>query len=74
MDAQILRKRLREGDRLEINTGGGAFEVWAEPFASPPSIYYEGERYDLKDLEVVVQKILEQLRDEGARARWVLED
>ena len=71
MDAEILKKRLREGDRLEIHTGGGAFEVWTEPFASPPAIYYEGERYDFKDLDEVVQRILTQLREDGVRARWV---
>lgn len=71
LDPQVLKSRLRAGDRLEIVTGGGAFEVWAEPLASPPSVYYEGERFDLKELDSVVTKILAQLAADDARCRWV---
>ncbi len=74
MTADEVRKRLREGSTLEITTGGGAFEVWAEPFASPPRVYYEGEPFDLDDLDTVVHRILEQLREEGVRSRWVDKD
>ena len=71
LDAEVLKSRLRAGDRLEIVTGGGAFEVWAEPFASPPSVYSEGERFDLKELDSVVAKILAQLATDDTRCRWV---
>ena len=71
MDSQALRSRLRAGDRPETVTGGGAFEVWAEPFASPPSVYYEGERFDLKELDSVVAKILAPPTAAEARCRWV---
>ncbi len=74
MDPEELKKRLREGDQLEIDTGGGAFRVWAEPFASPPSVYYEGMRYDWKDLDMVIQKIVEQLKDQDIRGKWVEDD
>ena len=74
MNSDEVKRRLREGDELEIDTGGGAFRVWAEPFASPPAVYYEGMRYDLKDLDSVVEKILEQLQVEKVRARWVEDD
>ena len=36
-----MKKRLRQGDFLEVSTGGGIFEVWAEPFGTPPAVYYE---------------------------------
>ncbi len=74
MDFEERKKRLREGDQLEISTGGSAFRVWAEPFASPPSVCYEGMRYNWKDLDTVVQKIVEQLKDEDIAAKWVEED
>ena len=70
----ILRRRLREGDYLEISTGGGAFEVWAEPLASPPSVYYEGEQHPISELDRISEKILAELRAGEIRCRWVADD
>lgn len=66
-----LKRRLREGDYLEVSTGGGAFEVWAEPLASPPSLYYEGEQYPFAELDRVAQKIMDEMRRGEIRCRWV---
>ncbi len=74
LGSKELKKRLREGDQLESNTGGGAYRIWAELFASPPPAYCEGVRHDLKNLETVVRKIIEQLEGEDVRAKWVEDD
>ena len=66
-----LKRRLREGDYLEISTGGGAYEVWAEPFASPPALFYEGEQYPFAELDRVAQKIMDEIHRGEIRCRWV---
>jgi len=74
LSLDILRKRLKEGDYLEISTGGGAFEVWAEPLANPPAVYYEGEQHPIAELERITEKILAELRRGEIRCRWVEDD
>jgi len=69
--AEEIRKRLREGDYLELSSAAGTFEVWAEPFGNPPQVFYEGEPYPLAELDTVVGKILEALQSGEVRARWV---
>ena len=66
-----MKKRLRQGDFLEVSTGGGIFEVWAEPFGTPPAVYYEGEQYSLNDLDNIVEKIMANVRAGEYRCRWV---
>lgn len=44
MERDELRIRLAAGESLEIFTGGGSYEVWAEPYANPPVVFYEGRR------------------------------
>lgn len=69
--AEEIKRRLREGDYLELSSAAGSFEVWAEPFGNPPQVFYEGEPYPLSELDVVVGKILEALGSGEVRARWV---
>lgn len=69
--AEEIRKRLREGDYLELSSAAGAFEVWAEPFGNPPQVFYEGEPYPLSELDQVVGKIVAALASGEVRARWV---
>jgi hypothetical protein len=66
-----LKRRLREGDYLEISTGGGAYEVWAEPLASPPAIYFEGEQHPISELDRIVQRIMDEMHRGEIRCRWV---
>lgn len=74
LNLQELKRRLREGDYLELSTGGGAFEVWAEPLASPPAVYYEGEQHPIAELDRIAEKILREMRAGEVRARWVADD
>ncbi len=66
-----LKRRLREGDYLEVRTGGGAFEVWAEPFGSPPAVYFEGEQHPIAELDTIAQRIMEDMRKGEIKCHWV---
>ena len=69
-----LKRRLRAGDYLEVSTGGGAYEVWAEPYASPPAVFYEGERFPLAELDRIAERIMEEMRRGEISCRWVEDD
>ncbi|MFQ5777679.1 MAG: hypothetical protein ACE5IP_06690 [Terriglobia bacterium] len=69
--AEEIKRRLREGEYLELSSGGGTFEVWAEPFGNPPQVFYEGEPYPMDQLDEVVVKILASLGSGEVRCRWV---
>lgn len=69
-----LKRRLKEGDYLEISTGGGAFEVWAEPRANPPAVYYEGEQHPITELDRITQKIMDEMHRGEIRCRWIEDD
>ena len=69
-----LKRRLRDGEYLEITTGGGAFEVWAEPLANPPAVYYEGEQHPIGELDRIAEKIISEMHRGEIRCRWVEDD
>ena len=69
-----LKRRLSEGDYLEITTGGGAYEVWAEPYASPPAVFFEGEKYPFEELERIAKQIVDEMHRGELRCRWVEDD
>ena len=71
LNMEELNRRLREGDYLEITTGGGAFEVWAEPLGSPPAVYFEGEQHPIAELDSIVERIMTDLRKGEIRCRWI---
>ncbi len=69
-----LKRRLKEGDYLEISTGGGAYEVWAEPYATPPAVYFEGEQHPISELDSIAQRIMDEIHRGEIRCRWVEDD
>lgn len=69
-----LKRRLKEGDYLEISTGGGAYEVWAEPLASPPAVYFEGEQHPITELDAIAGRIIDEMHRGEIRCRWVEDD
>ncbi len=71
LNLENLKRRLREGDYLEISTGGGAYEVWAEPYATPPAMYYEGEQHPMAELDRIAEKIIGEMRSGEIRCRWI---
>jgi len=74
LNVDEVKRRLSEGDYLEITTGGGAYEVWAEPYASPPAIFFEGEKYPYSELERIATQIVADMRRGELRCRWIEED
>ena len=74
LNLEDLKRRLREGDYLEISTGGGLYEVWAEPFANPPAIYYEGEQHPIAELDSIAEKIFHEMHNGEITCRWVEQD
>lgn len=66
-----IKRRLRQGEYLELTSAAGTFEVWAEPYGNPPQVFYEGEAYPLAELDAVVSKILSSLQSGEVRCRWV---
>jgi hypothetical protein len=54
-----LKRRLKEGDYLEISTGGGA---------------YEGEQHAITQLDPIAQKIMDEMHRGEIRCRWVEDD
>jgi hypothetical protein len=71
LEREELRRRLATGESLEIFTGGGSYEVWAEPYANPPVVFYEGRPIPYNTLERVVSMILTALRRGEVSYRWV---
>ena len=74
LNLEQLKRRLKEGDYLEVSIGGGVYEVWAEPFANPASIYYEGERLPFSELDRIAEKIFGEMHSGEVKCRWVEDD
>jgi hypothetical protein len=71
LEREEFTRRLAAGESLEIFTGGGSYEVWAEPYANPPVMFYEGRLLPYSELERVVSGILAALQHREASYRWV---
>jgi hypothetical protein len=70
-DRQELKGRLLNGGSLEVTTGGGQYEVWAEPYANPPVVYYEGRIFPIGELDAVIGSLLEDITHHEVRCRWL---
>lgn len=70
-EREELKRRLAAGESLEVSTGGGSYEVWAEPYADPPAVFYEGRIFPYGELEGVIDAILETLQRGEVKCRWV---
>ncbi|MBI3326589.1 MAG: hypothetical protein HYZ81_07800 [Nitrospinae bacterium] len=68
---QELKQRLAAGESLEVTTGGGSYEVWAEPYANPAVVFYEGHALAYAELERVIDALLEAMRQGEVTCRWV---
>ena len=66
-----LKQRLTAGDSLEIFIGGGSYEVWTEPYANPPLVFFEGRPFPYRDLESVLDAILIAVQHGDVAWRWV---
>ena len=74
-DAETFRRRLRDGEILSLTfTGGGGFDVWAEIYANPPQVYYEGAQHPIAELDRIVDEVVELLESGQARFAWADDD
>jgi len=71
IEREELKRRLAAGESLEVSTGGGRYEVWAEPYANPSAVFYEGCVLPYAELEHVIDAILEGLQRGEVTCRWV---
>jgi hypothetical protein len=71
VDRQELKGRLLNGGSLEVTTDGGQYEVWAEPYANPPVVYYEGRIFPIGELDSVIGSLLENINRREVRCRWI---
>ena len=70
-DREELKRRLLSGESLEVTTGGGLYEVWVEPYANPPAVYYEGRVLPTGELDAVIGSLLEDIARHEVRCRWL---
>ena len=70
-ERQELKQRLASGESLEVSIGNGSYEVWAEPYANPPVVFYEGCVLAYAELERVIDALLEAMRQGEVTCRWV---
>jgi glutaredoxin 3 len=73
-DATTLHTLLRRGDTLVIKEGEMVTEAWAEPFANPPLVYYEGAPHPIEALDSIVQQIIARLEAGAIEVSWKDDD
>jgi glutaredoxin len=73
-DADTIRERLRQGEMLGLTLpDGSSFDTWAEPYANPPQVYYEGTPHPIAELDRIVGQIVAHI-EKGARFTWREDD
>ena len=71
LDREELKRRLLDGESLEVTMGGGQYEIWVEPYANPPVLYYEGRSAPLGELDAVIGSLLADVDRQEVRCRWL---
>ena len=70
MSATAIFTLLRRGEILTITEGEMATDVWAEPLANPPLVYYEGSPHSIDELESIVAQIVTRLKAGDIAVIW----
>jgi hypothetical protein len=70
MNAGAVLTLLRQGEILTITEGEMATDVWAEPLANPPLVYYEGTPHPISELESIVEQIMTRLQAGDIQVSW----
>jgi hypothetical protein len=70
MNAGAMFNLLRQGEILTITEGDMATDVWAEPLANPPLVYYEGTPHPIGELESIVAQIIARLKAGDIEVSW----
>ena len=67
----MIKERLMNGDVLRILfTDGVGFDVWAEKYANPPQVFFEGKPLPIDELDHVVEKCEAYIDEPGVKALW----
>ena len=70
MDAGSILSLLRQGEILTVTEGDMATDVWAEPLANPPLVYYEGTPHPISELESIMAQIMTRLQTGDIEVSW----
>jgi hypothetical protein len=70
-DREEMKRRLVAGESLEVSTGGGRYELWGEPYANPPAVFYEGRAFPYTQLDEVIGMLFDALEHGEVQCRWV---
>ena len=70
MNTGAVCNLLRQGEILTITEGDMATDVWAEPLANPPLVYYEGTPHPIGELESIVAQIVMRLQAGDIAVSW----
>lgn len=70
-----VREQLRGGKTLEICRHDGIeLLLWAEVFANPPAVYYEGKKLPITEFDRILGEIMALLDSGQATAQWQEDD
>jgi glutaredoxin len=70
MSATAIFTLLRRREILTITEGEMAMDVWAEPLANPPLVYYEGTPHPIDELESIAEQIVTRLKAGDIKVSW----
>jgi len=70
MNAGSILSLLRQGEILTVTEGDMATDVWAEPLANPPLVYYEGTPHPISEFESIVAQIMTRLQMGDIEVSW----
>lgn len=74
VSVESISELLKRGEILTINEGGSETDVWAEPYAKPPVVYYEGAPEPIERLRDVAERIVERVGAGEIEIAWKEED
>ena len=70
MHAGSILSLLRQGEILTVTEGDMATDVWAEPLANPPLVYFEGTPHPIDEIESIVAQIMARLKAGDIEVSW----
>jgi hypothetical protein len=70
MSPEAILSLLRHGEILTVTEGEMATDVWAEPLANPPLVYYEGTPHPIEEIDNIVTQIITRLQMGDIAVSW----
>ncbi|MBM3265648.1 MAG: glutaredoxin [candidate division Zixibacteria bacterium] len=70
LTTESIVELLKRGEILALDEGGTETDVWAEPYAKPPVVYYEGAAETMARLPEIAHNIVERVRIGEIEVRW----